>query len=33
MQISGDFHRYQDIDKAQKIVVLILIIEHQDQNQ
>lgn len=33
MQISGDFQNYQDIDKDQKTVLIILIIEHQDQNQ
>lgn len=33
MQISGDFQNYQDTDKAQKIVLLIVIIEHQDQIQ
>lgn len=33
MQISDDFQNYQDIDKAQKILLLILIIEHHYQNQ
>lgn len=33
MQISGDFQNYLDIYKAQKMVLLILIIQSQEQHK